>query len=83
VRKGRTESKPFDNFFSINTSTSTLQELQVNGLAILRIERTLLLDEIGIDTIVTNLHPQMLEKAFEVIYVNCFYLNICHTESLL
>jgi hypothetical protein len=81
VRKGRTESKPFDNFFSINTSTS--KELKVNGLAILRIERTLLLDEIGIDTIVTNLHRQMLEQAFEVIYVNCFYLNICHTEFLL
>jgi hypothetical protein len=83
VRKGRTESKPFDNFFSINTSTSTLRELHVNGLAILRIERTLLLDEIGIDTIVTNLLRQMLEKAFEVIYVKCFYLNIFHTESLL
>jgi hypothetical protein len=57
---------------------STMSQKRLNDLAILCIEKKLL-DEIDIDTLVTNFASKMLEETFEIIYIDCTILMFCDT----
>ena len=57
---------------------STMSQKRLNGLAILCIEKKLL-DEIDIDTMVTDFASKMLEETFKIIYIYCTMLMFCDT----